>query len=252
MELALHRMTILSAIPTGPPFLQANNVAVNAQASLNDTQDRVGVMMSYSVDSVTADEIELTGAKLSVTMGNFDVAAIKAYNELSQLSFFGQGNTSQTLPAMQDAAYQFLAAEPSVEFGPLTFQWNDERFQGRVRINADTEMLPQKIAFSLLDTNLWTRLFTVDAELELSSTMAERLAIEALKYQIGSSAARNAQALDPEALKAMAEAQGPGMLGLLALQGMIETSEIGYRTRATFAKGQLNVNGTEIPLGPQF
>ncbi len=50
----------------------------------------------------------------------------------------------------------------------------------------------------------------------------------------------------------MAESQGPGMLLLLVAQGMIEVSQIGYRSELSFERGILDVNGREIPLGPQF
>ena len=252
MEMALQRITILSAMPSGPPFLQADNVGVSANATLNDARDRVDVVMAYHIDSVTGDNIELTDARLDMTARNFDLAAIEAYNELTQQALFDPGNAPPTMPAMEDTLYQFLVAEPSVEFGPLTFDWNGEGFHAVVRVNTDTEMLPQQVAFTLLDPTLWMRLFTLDAELDISQSMAERIAVQGLKYQIESGAAQSGQELDVEEINAMAEAQGPGMLGLLALQGMIEASDTGYRTRVTFAKGQLNVNGTDIPLGPQF
>ena len=50
----------------------------------------------------------------------------------------------------------------------------------------------------------------------------------------------------------MAEAQGPGMLLLLVAQSMVDVSQIGYRSELSLEQGILEVNGREIPLGPQF
>ena len=73
-----------------------------------------------------------------------------------------------------------------------------------------------------------------------------------MKYQLRSTSAISGEEMDPEALNAMAESQGPGMLLLLVAQGMVETSQTGYRTAVSYRNGSLEVNGRQIPLGPQF
>lgn len=207
---------------------------------------------SYYVDSVTGDELTFTDAKFEVAMRNLDVTALEAYNRIAQDLMFEPEETGLLMPALQDTFYQLLTAEPGMELGPLNFNWNGDAFEAVVRLRTDTEMLPPQVAFSLTDPSLWTRIFAVEAELDVAQSMAERLSIEASKYQLRRSAAASGQELDPDELNAMAESQGPGMLLLLVAQGMVEVSEIGYRSQLTFEKGILDVNGREIPLGPQF
>ncbi len=252
LELVLERMTLVNATPSGPPYLEASNVGFIAHTSLNDAGDRLDMDLSYYVDSVTGDELTVTDAKFEVAMHNLDVAAVEAYNRIAQDLMFEPEGTALLMPALQETLYQLLAAEPGMDFGPLNFNWNGDAFEAVVRIRTDTEMLPPQVAFSLMDPSLWTRLFAVEAEMDVARTTAEWLAIEASKYQLRSGTEASGQELSSDELNAMAESQGPGMLLLLVAQGMIEVSEIGYRSQVAFEKGILDVNGREIPLGPQF
>ena len=84
---------------------------------------------------------------------------------------------------------------------------------------------------------------------DIAQDLAERVATEAAKYQLRRG---GGQELTSEELDAMAEAQGPGMLLLLVAQSMVDVSQIGYRSELSLEQGILEVNGREIPLGPQF
>ena len=251
VELVLERMTVLNATPTGPPFVEASNVGLTARTSLNDAGDRLDMDASYYVDSVSGDELSLTDGRFDVAMRNLDVTAFEAYNRVTQQLMFEPDEMALLLPELQEALYQLLAAEPGMELGPLNFIWNGDPFEAVLRIRTDAEMLPPQVAFSMMDPSLWTRLFAVEAEMDVAQDLAEWLAIEASKYQLRRSAS-DGEELTPEELDAMAESQGPGMLLLLVAQGMIETSQIGYRSELSFERGILDVNGREIPLGPQF
>ena len=248
-ELVLERMTVLNATPTGPPFIEASNVGFTARTSLNDAGDRLDMDTSYYVDSVTGDDLSFTDGRFELAMRNLDMTAVEAYNRITQGSVFQPGGLAMLHPEFQEALYQLLAAEPAMELGPLSFIWNGDAFEAALRIRTDAEMLPPQAAFSLLAPSLWTRLFAVEAEIDIAQDLAEWVAIEAAKYQLRRGAG---QELTPEELDAIAESQGPGMLLLLVAQNMVEVSQIGYRSELSLEQGILEVNGREIPLGPQF
>jgi len=213
-----------------------------------DTGDRLDMDASYYMDSVTGDELTLTDARFDVSMSGLDLAAMESYNRVTQTLMFEPEETALLLPELQDSLYQLLAAEPEMALGPLNFIWNGDAFEAVVRIRTDSEMLPPQVAFSLMDPSLLTRIFAVEAEMDVAQALAERLAIEASKVQLR----MNGQEIPAEEIDAMAEAQGPGMLLLLVAQGMLDVSGIGYRAELSFERGILDVNGREIPLGPQF
>jgi len=248
-ELMLGRMTALNATPTGPPFIEASNIGFTARTSLNDAGDRLDVDTSYYVDSVTGDDLNFTDGRFDLAMRNLDMTAIEAYNRIIQGSVFQPGAMAMLHPEFQETLYQLLTAEPALELGPLSFTWNGDAVEATLRIRTDAEMLPPQTAFSLLAPSLWTRLFAVEMNIDIAQDLAEWVAIEAAKYQLRWG---TGQELTPEELDAIAESQGPGMLLLLVAQNMVEVSQIGYRSELSLEQGILEVNGREIPLGPQF
>ena len=248
-KLVLERMTVLNATPTGPPFIEASNVGFAARTSLNDAGDRLDIDTSYHVDSVTGDDLSFTDGRFDLAIRNLDMTAVEAYNRITQGSVFQSGEMAILHPEFQETLYQLLAAEPALELGPLNFTWNGNAFEAALRIRTDAEMLPPQAAFSLLTPSLWTRLFAVEMNVDIAQDLAERVATEAAKYQLRRG---GGQELTSEELDAMAEAQGPGMLLLLVAQSMVDVSQIGYRSELSLEQGILEVNGREIPLGPQF
>ena len=83
----------------------------------------------------------------------------------------------------------------------------------------------------------------------LGLTIARSLAVAGLKYQFGSDAADAGYEIPAADLENMAQTQAVGMLLGLVVQGMIETSNAGYRSDLEFVNGELSINGNIFPLG---
>ena len=247
-RLALQRLTLLNATPIGPPHIEADRAGFTASMSLNDTRERLDIDASYFIETLSGDDLSLADARLDVALHGVSVAAVEAYNRIAQALALQPDATAWLMPDLRDAVYALLAAEPAMRLGPLSLVWNGDALRAVVRITTDTEMLPRQVAFSMSDRSLWTRLFAVQAEMDIAPNLAERLAVEASRHQLRTSGL----ALTPDALDAMAAAQGAGLLRLLTARGLIDSAGPGYRTELAYANGILEVNGREIPLGRPF
>jgi hypothetical protein len=96
---------------------------------------------------------------------------------------------------------------------------------------------------------LFVGLVSVDATLAVSTTIAEFVAIEGLKYQLRQTTAASGEPFPEDQLATLAEMQAAVALAGLVAQGMLEATDTGYATQARFVQGKLTVNGTPIPLG---
>ena len=137
-----------------------------------------------------------------------------------------------------------LAAGPVITIDPLAFAFDGEPFLGSIEIATNTARLPPTGTFTLGNPLLLLGLVDANAELRLSKALAQRIATTALMTQIESG-----EALSPEQLEYMAEAQGTLMLTMLASQGVLLEDGDDYRTTVQFADGVLTLNGNPLPFG---
>ena len=113
----------------------------------------------------------------------------------------------------------------------------------------DASGLPLRADVSMRNLRVLIETVSIEAYAEMSEEIARELAVVMAKNQLRSAAAAAGNELSAAELENMAQTQAAVMLIGLVVQGMIKTSDAGYRSDVTFMNGELNVNGNQIPLG---
>ena len=240
---------------TGPgnaPIATLDNLSILSRNEINESGDLIDAYFEVNADSVEGtmdgDAHNISSVGLHVALRNLDMAASLEYQ---QAIFDTAGiDLAASDPAalfarVQPIIYDILLAEPEIESGPLSFNWNDGTLQARVVLRVDSEMLPAEPMFSFMDASLWTRLVSVEAELDVDRNIAEWIAGQAMANRIPTPAVTGA-----EVPADILQAQARGTLVSLVTQGMLEETESGYRFRGSFENGVVEVNGQVVPIGP--
>ena len=239
--------------PDNSPIATLDTLVARIRNAVNETGDRADAQIELSVDSATgftgADEQTISDLSLNVALRNLDVAAILEYRD----AFFDLVETDVAtndptafLAAAQPIMYDLLAAEPELEYGPLSFSWNGGALQARIVVRIDNEMLPAEPLFSLMDTAIWPRLVAVEAALDVDRNVAEWIAMQVMSNQ----GATPTDFIHAQESAAVLQAQARGTLVALTAQGMLEETESGYRFQGSYENGLVEVNGRIVPIGP--
>ena len=149
---------------------------------------------------------------------------------------------------VEDALYALLAAGPTAEIGPVSFNWNDEPFAATLRILVDTAALPPRDSFTIL-TLMFGGAVAIELSLELSEPLANLLATRGVAFQIRRGAAEQGMEISAEDAEAMAASRAAVALAGLVAQGMLNSTDVGFASEARFSSGTLTVNGSVVPLG---
>lgn len=249
-ELGLGRLSVTG--PGNALIATLNNLSVRSLNAVNETGDRFDVNFAADADSVEGtmlgDTQNISDISLDVAVRNVDLAATLDYQEaIFDLAGMDVAAADPTalFARLQPVIYDFLVAEPEIESGPLSFNWNGGTLQARVILRIDNEMLPAEPMFSFMDTSLWARLISLEAELDVDRNIAERIALQVLTNQIATP-----DGIFAEVPTDILQAQARGTLVSLVAQGMLEETESGYRFRGSYENGLVEVNGEIVPLGP--
>ena len=244
--------SLLFAGGDNSPIALLDNLNIRSLNAATEGGDRIDVNIEVQADSVEGtvdgDAQRIDDVGLSVALRNVDMAAALQYQEvvfdLVEREVLATDPT-RLLAELQPIIYDFLEAELELEYGPLSFNWNDGTLQARILLRIDNEMLPAEPMFSLMDTSLWPRLVNVDAEMDVDRNIAEWTAMQAMARQ-GGTPVGNPTDVPADVL----QAQARGTLVALVAQGMLEETENGYRFRGSYENGVVEVNGQVIPIGP--
>ena len=230
--------------------IAAENLGVSGQSALNESGDRIEGTSRIYADSVSLAEVSVTDVRFDMAARNLDLDALIDYQELA-IGFLGVNPQTVDPEALifeiEPIIYRLLAAEPEVTYGPVSFSLNGGAFNGTVNMLVDNEMLPAEPQFTLLDSGLWPRLISLQAELEVDSDLAQWIAVEAMALQLPPGAR---DSVDAGERNAIAEALARGTLIGLVSQGMLEETQSGYRFRGSYDNGVIEVNGSILPMGP--
>lgn len=240
--------------PGGQTAGTVENLEAHVQSEASGTGDRVHFNHEVNVDSlhgtINGEDHDVTGLQADFAVKNIDVPALTAYQEMA-IELAGAGESAADpmtfFDELQPILYRFAAAEPELEFGPISFEWNGGMLNARFLVRIDNEMLPAEPLFAPLDSGLWSRLLAVEAELDVDQNVAEWIAIQTMA---AAAPPGPTDFVHTDAYKAIAQAQARGTLVSLAAQGMLEETETGYRFRGAYENGMVEVNGTPLPFGP--
>ena len=249
-EMSLGGLSVTS--PGNAPIATLDNLSIRTRNEINGSGNLIDANIQVNADSVEGtmdgDAQDIGNVSLNVALRNLDMAAMLDYQE----AVFGPAgldvataDPTALFAELQPIIYDFLAAELEIESGPLSFNWNDGTLQARVILRIDNEMLPAKPAFSLMDTALWARLASMEAELDVDRNIAEWIAVKVVANRSATPGGGPA-----EVPADILQAQARGTLVSLVAQGMLEETESGYRFRGSYENGLVEVNGEIVPIGP--
>ncbi len=247
LELTLEHAMIADTA-TAEPLFEVSNLKARSDSMLDPSSTQLEIGMSYSLDSLTAEGMLLTEADLGIAAHKLDVEAMERYFDgAARLAAAGQStDRAEVLAALSPVIARGLAAGPSLVLDPVHFRFNDEPFDARLELAADSTALPPVGAVDLEDPSLWLSVLRSAATIEMSKALARQLAVLVVQLQLASSGD-----LPPEQWRPLAEAQAGLVLATLTSQGLLQTAGDSYRTDLDVADGLLTVNGRPMPLLPR-
>jgi uncharacterized protein YdgA (DUF945 family) len=225
------------------PLFEAANLRVASNTGLDTAGELIEMRVDYDLDSVRIEQSEVTAAKLGMAMRNLDAAALEAYaaamDDVTTVSAPGE-----LLATFAPQLERALRAGPSLTIDPIRFELDAEPFEGRIAVSTNTARLPSAGALNLDNPLLVLGLFDTDAEVRLSKTLAQRLAILFSRVQLAGDGS-----IPAEQLEYMAEAQSGLLLTMLVAQGVLVEDGDGYASALTLTNGALTLNGSVLPIG---
>ncbi|MDH3507501.1 MAG: YdgA family protein [Gammaproteobacteria bacterium] len=245
----LARLSIISAGDGPAEGLEMNGLEVRFDIDLDETTKRAILTSVYRAASVSdGADINLTGLDVVANANDIDLDAFTTYYSAAQANAMQPDSVAPLNLEVEDALYALLAAGPTAEIGPVSFNWNDEPFTATLRILVDTAALPPRDSFTIL-TLMFGGAVAIELSLELSEPLASLLATRGVAFQIRRGAAEQGMEISTEDAEAMAASRAAIALAGLVAQGMLNSTDVGFASEARFSSGTLTVNGSIVPLG---
>jgi uncharacterized protein YdgA (DUF945 family) len=239
--------SIIATDALGEELFNLQNLALVAKVDADSSGQVVNVDAVYTIDKVTgAGELDVADVSLALRFGSLDVAALKAFADMSN------AGSLQEMPAeeLRAAMYQLTAASPTFEFGPLRTLWQEDRFDGALTVSLDGAGLPGYESFNVADTAMWMAIVNSEAYLNMSDNMALQLAAQYAANQIVAALQAEGRIADPVEIDKVAREQAPVLLFNFTQQGVLQKTEAGYSSRLVLKDGMLEINDKPIALGP--
>ena len=245
----LARLSIISAGDGPAEGLEMNGLEVQFDIDLDETTERAILTSVYRAASVSdGADINLTGLDVVANASEIDLDAFTTYYSAAQANAMQSNSVAPLNLEVEDALYALLAAGPTAEIGPVSFNWNDEPFTATLRILVDTVALPPRDSFTIL-TLMFGGAVAIELSLELSEPLANVLATRGVAFQIRRGAAEQGMEISAEDAEAIAASRAAVALAGLVAQGMLNSTDVGFASEARFSSGTLTVNGSVVPLG---
>ena len=246
---SIARLSVVSAGDVAAEGLEMDALEVRFDIDLDEVSERAVLTSTYRAASISdGADINLTGLDVAANASEIDLDAFSTYYSAAQANMVQSDSVAPISLEVEDALYDLLAAGPTIEVGPVSFNWNDEPFTATLRILVDTAALPPRDSFTLL-TLMFGGTVTIELSLEVSEPLANVLATRGLAFQIRRGAVEQGLEISAEEAEAMAAARAAVALAGLVAQGMLNSTDVGYASEARFSSGTLTVNGNVVPLG---
>jgi uncharacterized protein YdgA (DUF945 family) len=220
----------------GSTVFDAAKIKLGSSVTVDASGARLGMNVNYDIASMTVADVKLTDASIGVAFRNVDVAAYQAYQEAA-----AQVVRSRDPSLLQPAVMRLIASRPTLAVEPIRVLADGELFEARIELTPNERATTDPTAFA--DPTQLAAAFDGSAQIDISRRLAERIAQQVLRMQLGSN-----PAITAEQLEATVTAQSGAVLLMLAGQGIIEASGTGYRAKVELANGQLMLNGRPMPL----
>jgi uncharacterized protein YdgA (DUF945 family) len=246
---SLARLSVVNAGDGPAEGLEMDGLEVRFDIDLDETNGRAILTSIYRAASISdGADMNLTGFDVAANATEVDLDAFSTYYSAAQANMVQSDSVAPVNLEVEDALYTLLAAGPTAEIGPVSFNWNDEPFNATLRILVDTAALPPRDSFTLL-TLMFGGTVAIELSLEVSEPLANQLATRGMAFQVRRGAAEQGMEMSAEDAEAIAASRAAVALAGLVAQGMLDSTDVGYASEARFSNGTLTVNGNVVPLG---
>lgn len=246
---SLARLSIVSAGDGPAEGLEMTALEMRFDIDLDPTSELAVLTNVYRVASISdGADINLTNLDVAANATEVDLEAFSTYYAAVQANAIEAESVAPISLEVEDAIYAMFAAGPTAEIGPVSFDWNEEPFTATLRVLVDTAALPPRDSFTLL-TLMFGGAVAIELSLEVSEPLANVLATRAMAFQVRRGAAEQGMEISPEDAEAIAASRAAVALAGLVAQGMLNSTDVGFATEASFSSGTLTVNGNVVPLG---
>jgi len=240
---SIERIAVSDAFQGTTPVFETTNLSVVSATTLDSTGALLEMRVAYGLDSLRVAETEVSAATLEMVMRNLDVAALEAYSAaISDAA--ATSDPADVLAVLGPQLDRALRAGPSLTLDPIRFRLDAEPFEGRVELVARPDRLPPAGALDLDNPLLVMGLLDTDAEVRLSKTLAQKLAVLVAQMQLASDGS-----VPADELEYLAEAQSGLIVTMLVGQGVLLEDGDDYRSSLVFSDGALTLNGNALPFG---
>ena len=225
--------------PTGGPLLEARGLGLVSHMQL----DQSGTLMSGSMDCVVAAATtqggtELTDGLMRVGVDSLDVASLQAYADIVR-RMDPAADPDSLLAELSRVIESLLGASPSLSFEPIRVTVDGESLEANIRVMSDPSALQAGVDWQ--DPAFWTRVLSLDADATVSKPLAETLAVQFVRTQLGAGGQGE--------IDQLVRAQAGFLLVTLAGQGMLRDQGQHYAASLQFEAGNLLLNGNPLPFG---
>jgi uncharacterized protein YdgA (DUF945 family) len=245
-SLSIDKISVASPVQSATPLFEVTNLRVQSDVDLDATGELLEMRVNYDVESLRAEDNEVTAGSLALTVRNLDVAAVEAYSAAASDAAVAGADPAALLAVLGPHVERALKAGPSLTLDPIRFQYDGEPFEGRIELTTNPARLPPAGTLTLDNPLLMLGLVNTKANVRVSKILAGQLATLGARMQLAGD-----PSIPPDQIDYMAEAQSGLMITLLVGQGVLVEDGDGYRSAVEYTDGALTLNGSAMPFGLQ-
>jgi uncharacterized protein YdgA (DUF945 family) len=227
------------------PVLVAAGVSLRSKTTVNETAGLMDGELELAADTIlSGPEGRITPPKFKTVASRRDLAALREYTQAAVDAAANGLPPDEAARRFAPAVKHLLAAGPSLEIAPLSFEVNGEPFEAELKAQARPGVLQQEDASDIGDPAFWLRVLRASANVSAAKSLTQSLAAAVLVQRL----AEDPDA-DPAKVEAMARAEASVLLAVLTTQGMLDDAGKVYKTALRLEDGKLTVNGKALPVG---
>ena len=244
----------MSAIEVIGEEIDQNMIIKNVKASsiqdYGSSEEVLDIEAKFSAQEVTVGGNRVENTAIGISLKELSLNGLVQYNQLitSIAESSGSPNPDIAVEALEATLREILTHSPRITFMPIQFSLNGQNLSGGFDIGFNGSGISQVQDLLNRDPTLWLEDIDAQAMLSLDKKLAQQLAFNQVRTQIEASVGDNPN-VTAEQIDQIAEAQVPALLDNLAQQGMLKAEGDNYAASLTYIKGELTLNGQDIPLG---
>jgi len=228
--------------------LDVRRIRFNSSTEVN-AQERLSSQVTYTSELLRIDQATIKDFTVGFKLDNLGVSELNQLSEL-QRAMLGADEASieRLSQEFNGVLHKGLHDSVTLQIDPVALSYNEMPFNSAIRVSNVTEDLPPLENFDLKSLAFWAAILTAEVDVSLHKDLAVQLAIARLKTQLAASVPEGTE-VTAEQLDSLAKTQAPQMMAGLVEQGILRNNGAKYALHASYANGELNLNGKPFPLG---